>query len=68
MIVYTRHCMCRTKEKQRLHALKEKYGQVEVRIVTRSKQWRLEADSFNALLPFAVLDGLVYDFYSGELV
>lgn len=66
MIVYTRKCMCQSKEKARVKELKTEYRDVQVRIVTRSKEWMAEADRYGVALPFYTDGSLLYDFYSGE--
>ena len=63
MIVYTKQCLCQSRDKTRLQDLKRQYDNVEVKIVNRSKEWQEEAEKYNAQYPFYVVDEVVYPFY-----
>lgn len=66
MIVYTKRCLCQSKDKQRLRELRLRYGQVEVRNITRSSEWAKKAAEYNISLPFYVKDGVALGLMSDE--
>lgn len=66
MIIYSRKCFCQSKEKSRLRELKQEFKYVEVRQVTKLKEWQTEADRYGAHMPFYVDGNLLHDFWTGE--
>lgn len=66
MIVYTKRCLCKSRDRERLKELRLKYPNLIVKNVNLSKEYREAAISYNMSLPIYVIDGVAYDFYKGE--
>lgn len=64
IIVYAKHCLCKSKDKNLLRLLRT-LDDVEVRRTVLSKEWQLEADSWGVSMPFYIYEGsqVVHDFY-----
>lgn len=65
-IIYTDRCLCKIEDISRLRQLQVGTRKIRVREIFLDRSWQKEAKEFNKPMPFYVIDGKTYDFYTGD--